>query len=197
MLGMKTEKLMRRLMALTYDKSGPTAWRAAEAIGALAAGHDAYERRDLVQRVLWMMRDESGGNAWSGPEIIGEVLRASHEGIEDLVPVLASFADEPFFLPGVLWALARIAQRKPGMVKQFTGLAVFNLGGPGPAQRAYSALLLGRLSEAQNHRGRIEALLKDRREVAFYEDTVLFKRTVGDLAALALKKPEAHAPGSR
>jgi len=122
--------VLRVLLSLTYDKTTLSTWRAIEAVGRLAQLMGPLEARQAAERLLWMMREESGGNPWSGPELLGEIIRARAGELQDLLPVLASFHEEPIFTEGVLWALGRVAQVAPGLVAPFEPLARMYLKQP-------------------------------------------------------------------
>lgn len=113
--------VIRHLISLSYDKGGSLSIRAIEAVGVLSGQMSAERARGLIQRILWMMRDESGGTAWSGPELIGAIVSENPALFEDIVPVLFSFHEEEIFTAGVLWAMARIARRRPDFVMPLSG----------------------------------------------------------------------------
>jgi len=61
-------RIINRLISLSYNKQIITAWRAMEAIGIISreiASYDPEFVRTLVGKLLWMIRDESGGIGWS------------------------------------------------------------------------------------------------------------------------------------
>ena len=116
-LSKKDRSVMRILLALTYDKKALLSRRAIEAIGEITSSMPPEEARQVIQRVLWMMREESGGCAWSGPEILGEIVRGNPKPFEDIVPIIASFYEEEIFKSGVIRALERIAEVRPGLAR--------------------------------------------------------------------------------
>jgi hypothetical protein len=140
-------QVLRVLLSLTYDKTTLSTWRAIEAVGRLAQLMGPLEARQAAERLLWMMREESGGNPWSGPELLGEIIRARAGELQDLLPVLASFHEEPIFTEGVLWALGRVAQVAPGLVAPFEPLARMYLASPQAALRGRALLLLRTLGK--------------------------------------------------
>lgn len=173
--------LLSHLVAMTYDKGDVISWRAMEAIGAITARMSPDEGRTVIQKVLWMLRDESGNNAWSGPEILGEILRGNPEPYRDVIPVLVSFHEEEFFLPGTLWAMYRIAMRWPGLIEPFSDIALEHIASPNPSARGYAALVLARLGKPFPDR----AIETDEHEVLYYSEGTLTRKPVRELLRIA------------
>jgi methylated-DNA-[protein]-cysteine S-methyltransferase len=173
--------VLRHLVSLTYDKSGVICWRAIEAVGIITAAMTKTEASDALNRVLWMMRDESGGNPWSAPELIGEIIRNTPERFAGIVPILASFHEEELFRPGVLYALARIAEASHGLVLPYRELAFLYLNHRDPACRG-GALLVMRALADDTYSPSVAKLVGDKEEFVYYEEGRLVKTTVGELA---------------
>ncbi len=162
---------------MTYDIEDLMSWRAMEAIGAVTARMPADEAREVIQKVLWMMREESGNSTCSAPDILGEILRANPKPFHDIVPVLVSFHEEEFFRTGVLRAMSRIAERWPGLIEPFAGIAMEYLQAPGPPVRGYAALVLRALGKPLPG-GSIEA---NEATVMLYDGSSLTEKPVKDL----------------
>jgi hypothetical protein len=172
--------LYRNLVAMTYDKDDVISWRAMEAVGAIAAQLSPEEGRDLIQKLLWMLREESGNNAWSAPEILGEVLRANPKPYQDIVPILVSFHDEEFFRPGVLWAMARIAQRWPELIEPWAGIAREYTDSQDPLTRGYASFVLGTLGMPMTG----TALESDDTEITLYDEGKLVRKPIRELLGI-------------
>lgn len=183
----KDPSVLRRLIALTYDRDSTLCWRAIEAIGEVSAEMSAEEARRLLQRLLWMMRDESGGNPWSAPDIIGEIIRAHIDSLSDVIPVVASFHDEEIFRKGVLRAIGRIAEKRADLCQPFGELLAGYLRHPEPEVRGAALFALGALSSDGKWRQAIESCLNDKAEINFYIDGMLRRITVSEIAEQALK----------
>lgn len=180
-LSRKKRSVVRRLIAMTYDRDDEISWRAMEAVGRIAGALPADRGREFIQRILWMMREESGTNAWSSPYILGEILRENPKPYEDIVPILTSFHEEEFFTAGVLWALARIAERWPHLVEPHAGVAREQMSSPDPTVRGYAALLMGVLGREFP----LEIFAGDETEIPLYRDGSLIRKPLADLAAEA------------
>lgn len=87
--------------------------RAAEAMGRTAAVCGAERAREAVRRLLWMMNDESSNYAPNAPDALGEILLNRPELMDEIAPILHSFADTPPFEAGVMRAARRLAALPP------------------------------------------------------------------------------------
>jgi len=179
-LSRRKRNLFRRLMAMTFDKYDVLAWRAMEAVGAVTADLPPEEGREVIQKILWMLREESGNNAWSAPEVLGEVLRANPKPYLDVVPVLVSFHDEGFFRAGVLWAMARIAQRWPELIEPWEPVAREYIDSDNPLVRGHAALVLSILGKPLP-----ESATSDDTEISVYENGSIVRKPIKALAYMA------------
>ncbi|MDY6953046.1 MAG: HEAT repeat domain-containing protein [Thermodesulfobacteriota bacterium] len=170
-------------------------WRAVTAMGAVVA-HLAQQNmesaRVIMRRLIWMLNDESGGIGWGVPEAMGESI-ASHEGLaREYVRVLISYVNEEGnFLEyeplqrGAVWAVARVAQARPGLVQEAIPHLIRALDVQDPAICGLAAWALG-LLRAQAARPQIQGLLEDNREISFYVDGRLRHGSVSNIAKEAL-----------
>lgn len=191
----KESSVIRHLISLTYDRKKTLCWRAIEAIGIVSSAMNSDEARKLAQRVLWMMREESGGNPWSAPDILGEIVRAHPDALSDIAPIIASFHDEGIFTEGVLKAIGRIAEARPGLSEPFKDIISGYLDDTAPPVRGCAVYAMGRLlaiaAERPGQKG-LETIagesLNDRAELDFYLDGDLKRVTVAELARLTLAR---------
>lgn len=180
----KNRGVLRSLISLTYDKENIICWRAIEAAGLVAADMPRQEARAALDRVLLMMRDESGCNAWSAPETVGEIIRNRPEWFATAVPVLASFHTEDMFRAGVLFALSRIAEKAPELVRPHRELACRYLKSNSPEVKGSALLLLKSLGDGESCAGLIKDTLADEGKFRYYEDHNFVEKPLKDLAAL-------------
>ena len=178
--------LVRALVSLLYDPDPLLRWRAVSAIGELAAA--APERaRPLVTRLLWTLNDESGGIGWTSAPALGEIGRNAPALLRDGVRVVVHYLEDPTLLPGVLWAIGRLAPAFPGetreVVPELTGL----LGSREPAVRAHAARALGMIGD-RSAAGGLARLEGDAAGATLYADGELVTRDVQDWAREALGK---------
>ncbi len=133
-LSKKNRSALRTLISLTNEETDISR-KAIEAIGKITSTMFPDEARKVIQRILWMMRAESGSSLRSGPEIIGEIVRANPEPFADIVPIIASFHGEEFFIVGVLRAMGRLAEVMPEMITPFKGIILGYAEDPDPEVR--------------------------------------------------------------
>jgi|GEM_PF-293299 len=109
----KTERMaVRTLSSLLFDGDRLVCWRAAEALGRVAAlecERDPEKIRRLLRRLFWQLNDESGNLGWYAPQAIAEILANAPSFLAEHARVLVSFLPEEPFEIGVRWGLARIA----------------------------------------------------------------------------------------
>lgn len=184
-LSAQERNIFRTLISLTYSKEEVLCWRAIEGIGIVSgvlAGQDVSRIRNLAQRLLWMLRDESGNNAGSAPEILGEIVRNRPDSFADIAPIIASFHDEDMLRKGVLFAMNRIAEKRPDL---FAGTPVGFLSGfladGDPTVRGLAALLAGRLGKRELLPV-IERMKDDASPATLYRDGDLVTLPVGQIA---------------
>ena len=183
-------KIVRVLISLSYDKDDVVSWRAMEAIGLLTAKislSDPDLVRNIVNRLLWMIRDESGGIGWSVPEILGEIVRNNPKLCADIAPIIASFHEELMLTAGVLRAIGRIGRLDNYFLDHAAPIVLSYLGANEPLLRGCAAWAAGEL-RASGAVDALEQLRNDAATLPFYEGGELLKKTVGELAAEAIRK---------
>lgn len=176
---------IRYLRRLLYDPDELVRWRAVEALGLTAArlaGRDPEAVRVLLRNLLWTINEESGGIGWGAPECIGEIVYRLPEMVPEYASIILSFAEEEMLRRGVLWAAGRIAQARPGLVREaLPELTVF-LDDPDPVVRGYTLRLLGILGEKVDFE-RHAHLRDDRSSVPVYANGRLEEVALADLAS--------------
>ncbi|MBW2083914.1 MAG: hypothetical protein JRI39_12750, partial [Deltaproteobacteria bacterium] len=82
------------------------------------------ESGGILRRLMWQLNDESGGIGWGCPEAMGEILARNRKLAEEFAPIVVSYVREDGnFLeyealqPGAIWAVGRLAQAWPDLVK--------------------------------------------------------------------------------
>lgn len=176
------------LQSLLFDPVEAIRWRAAEAVGRVAAVRarkDLETVREMLRRTLWLMNDESGGILWLGPQVLGAVLANVPELCDEFLGVLASFLEEDPFRTDVRWALWRVALSQPAAVAQVAADALAaSLSDANPAVRGKAALALATVSGPEA----TSALAQDRAPILLFDPrTGEFRTaTVGEAASGAL-----------
>jgi hypothetical protein len=138
------------LVRLSYDKETLAGWRAIKAVG-LASKEliitDYEFLRETVRKLLWSLSDESGGIGWSAPELLGEIVCSDPERFSDIIPLIAQVYDveEKVFRPGVVYALARIAETAPEQIAVYQRIAIMSLADKDPLMKIYGLELVDHL----------------------------------------------------
>ncbi len=144
----ENRKALSLLIRMAYDKETLVGWRAIKAVGrvakALCITHSEY-LRITMRKLLWSLSDESGGIGWAAPELLGEIVCSDPEGFADIVPLIAVVYDieEQTFRPGVVYALARVAEVSPEMVANYQKVIIRSLVDKNPLIKIYALDLLG------------------------------------------------------
>ncbi|MDA8169168.1 MAG: hypothetical protein M0Z59_05640 [Nitrospiraceae bacterium] len=186
LLGKTDKTLLRRLIALTYDKTALVCWRAIRAFGLLSRQMRQTDAKAAIDRLMTMMRDESGGNPWSAPEMIGEVIKHNPRTFSHMVPILVSFRDEEMFTAGILSALAQLAVTAPDLVLPYRELAFLYLHS-GSAELRGNALLVMRNLKDGTYAGEIRKMVDDSAGFSYFDGEGIVETSVGKLAAETLQ----------
>lgn len=145
-------KGLSALVRLSYDKDTLVGRRAIKAMGLAArelVRTDFAFLRETCRKLLWSLTDESGGIGWSAPELLGEIVSADPKRFADIIPLIAEAysVEEDVFRPGVVYALARIAESAPASVLEQQKIIIFSLCDKEPLARFYGLRLLGLIWE--------------------------------------------------
>ena len=189
----KTSRTLSALITLTYSDDSLVCWRSIDAIGRCAEKLSTQRPRifrNYLQRLFWMMSDESGSVVPHAPEIIGEIIRSNPDAFHDCIPLTISLLslepeDLPRFLPGVLYALARIGPVSPSGIKGAAEGIERSLASPDPQARAMAVLCLG-CNGWKRTLLRHSALARDSEGACIYEDEKILSTTVAKLYRNAL-----------
>jgi hypothetical protein len=170
-------------------------WRAVKAIGEVVkkvAEEDMESARVIMRRMIWNLNDESGGIGWGLPEAMGEVM-AQHQGLAgEYVMILKSyiredgnFLEHPPLQRGVLWALGRLAQEKPELLKNVTVHVRPFLSSPDAVLRGLAAWTMGLLGGSKGDTA-LAPLESDETEVTLYLNGTERNYRISELARKAL-----------
>ncbi len=135
------------LVRISYDKETLAGWRAIKAVGLAAkelVKTDFEFLREAVRKLLWSLSDESGGIGWSAPELLGEIVSADPKRFSDIIPLIAQVyeIEEEVFRPGVVYALARIAETAPERVAVYQKIILMSLAEKDPLINIYGLELI-------------------------------------------------------
>jgi hypothetical protein len=189
------------LVRISYDKETLAAWRAIKAVGLAAkelVKTDHEFLRETVRKLLWSLSDESGGIGWSAPEFLGEIVSADPKRFSDIIPLIAQVyeVEEEVFRPGVVYALARIAETAPEQVAVYQKIAMMSLADKNPLLKIYGLELVERLWQtairenlwSPEYRRRvmslIESISSDTEVVWIYKNDGFISYEVGEISKI-------------
>ena len=144
----ENRKALSLLIRMAYDKETLVGWRAIKAVGRVAkvlgTAHNEF-LRIAIRKLLWSLSDESGGIGWAAPELLGEIVCSDPEGFADIVPLIAEVynIEEQTFRPGVVYALARVAEVAPELVANYQKVIIRSLVDKNPLTKIYALDLVG------------------------------------------------------
>jgi HEAT repeat protein len=182
-------RVVRALVSLLYDPDELVRWRAVSALGRLAGAHPDLAG-PLVTRLYWSLNDESGGIGWMSAPALGEIGRRAPQLLSQCVRPLVRYLDEPFLLPGALWAIGRLAQAYPAETREVVPEVAEFCGSADPVVRAQAAHALGQVGDGRAHSALVE-LGKDEHPVRLYEGDQLVTKQVREWAGEALARLRA------
>ncbi|RTZ97311.1 MAG: hypothetical protein DSY90_07935 [Deltaproteobacteria bacterium] len=119
-------QVVNPLFSFFYHIDEQIRWRAIIAMGVVVAEMaetDPESARVVMRRLMWNLNDESGGVGWGSPEAMGEILARSPLLAAEFSHILVSYLREDMnylehegLQRGLLWGLARLAERQPTRV---------------------------------------------------------------------------------
>lgn len=195
------------LLACLLEPDPLTRWRAVTAFGAVLARLAADRLEDarmFMRQLMWRLNEESGNIAWGVPEAFGEILARQPALAAEFHRVLASYIHErdcptgdnylelDSLRRGVHWALARLAEVRPELVRPAVTDLLKALTDGDPQCRGLAARALGLVlplltsAQADVVRGRLAPLTGDDASLDFYGGGALRATTVAALVRQAL-----------
>jgi len=182
--------VLRRIQRLLYSPDDKLKWKAIKALAKacfLISDHKPSQVGDLFRRLLYASNDSAAAN-WGSIEAMGEIIYNLPTLYGSFLPHLIGLINDPPSRPAIMWALGRIAQKHPELVRSHAFFVMFDLlQDSDPDTRAYAAWALGCL-KAQEAQGGLKKLLEDHEQVTIYDGSSFHETTIGEIANDALKK---------
>jgi hypothetical protein len=181
--------VLRKIQRLLYSTDEMLTWKAITTLGAVA-GALATDRPalvgDLVRRLLLASGDSAATN-WGSIETIGEIIRAQPKIYGSFVRHILVFVNDPPSCPAVLWAIGRIGELHPRVVRSSSFFALFALlKNPEPKVRGHAVWAFGRM-KAQEALKAIQGMMDDTEELTLFDGQTIMYKTVGELASEAVE----------
>ncbi len=139
------KKMINALLCFLFETNEVIRWRAVRGVGIIvsAIAEKAMEpARTIMRRLIWSLNDESGGIGWGAPEALGEIMAENETLAREYYRILVSYIDENGNLlenneleRGVMWGINRLAQKKPELLREWTGPVLAQLKSPDPVKK--------------------------------------------------------------
>lgn len=120
-------KVINPLISFLCHKDPDIKWKAIRCGGEVVSElsrKDMENARIIIRRLMWQLNDESGGIGWGVPELLGEVMYLNEELSKEYINILISYIradgnylETPPLRQGAVWAIGRVAERDPLLVK--------------------------------------------------------------------------------
>ncbi len=187
--------VLRKIQRLLYSTDEMLMWKAIITLGAVA-GALATDRPslvgDLVRRLLLASGDSAATN-WGSIETIGEIIRAQPKIYGSFLRHIVGFVNDPPSCPAVLWAIGRIGELHPQVVRsnEFFGLFVL-LKNAEPKIRGLAVWALGRM-KAKEALKAIKEMVDDTEELRLFDGQSIRCTTISELAREAVERIEGRS----
>ncbi len=178
-------RIINPLLGFLFEIDESTRWRAVRSVGitvSAIAGEDLEPAREIMRRLIWSLNDESGGIGWGAPEALGEIMAENEKLAREYHRILVSYIDEngnPLendpLERGVMWGICRLAQKRPALLRDWTGPIFVQLKSSDPVKRGLALkTLLWLAPDALPEPGRlaplIRPLLDDPSQIRTFQD---------------------------
>ncbi len=192
-MALQDPTVLRKIERLLYAPD-ETRWNAILTLGGVAGGiatHRPSLIGDLVRRLVYATND-SAAASWGAVETLGEIIRALPDLYGSFLRHILAYLKEPTLRVPVLWAVARIGELHPQLVRANAFFAIFDLlDDRDPDVRGHAVWALGRI-KAREALSKIRSLTKDAETAIVFDGQTLVQRTVADLAAEAVERIERN-----
>jgi hypothetical protein len=203
-LDIPPERIISPLLCFLYETDEVIRWRAVRGVGITvsAMAEKALESaRVIMRRFLWSLNDESGGIAWGAPEAMGETMAENETLAREYHRILVSYIDEdgnPLdnddLERGAMWAIGRLAQKRPELLLERTRPILRQLNSPDPVKRGLALrtllFMVAQPSwsgiETERLEPLIAPLLEDQTAIRIFQDGAFVEHKIGRLAAQLL-----------
>jgi hypothetical protein len=187
--------VLRKIQRLLYSTDEMLMWKAITILGAVA-GALATDRPslvgDLVRRLLLASGDSAATN-WGSIETIGEIIRAQPKIYGSFVRHILGFINDPPSCPAVLWAIGRIGELHPRVVRSSEFFALFaHLTNSEPKIRGHAVWAFGRM-KAKEALKAIQEMADDTEELRLFDGQSIRYTTVSKLASEAVERIEGRS----
>lgn len=181
-------KTLRLLQRLLYDVDEARRWKTASIIGqtcSVVATKMPGQVSELIHRLFEACSD-SAAAPWGMIETLGEVIAGRPDIFGAFTRHLLNYMGDDSTQIQVVWALSRIAEKRPDLIRETPFFNLFHfLQHPKAEMRGQVVQLLGRIRASEVSMQLME-LSNDQETLVIWEDGVAVTYTVSDLVKVAL-----------
>jgi len=143
---------------------------------------------DFIRTLLFVAND-SAQAGWGAIESLGEIIRHNPKIFGTFVQhILGFITSDPGHIPAVLWAIGRIGELHPQLVRASSFFALFDLlSHSDPIIRGHAVWALGQIRAKEAERT-VSNLRDDRAELGLFDGAEFKYITVGELAQKAIER---------
>ena len=205
-------KIISPLLCFLVASDEQTRWRAVRGVGitvSAIASTAPGAAREIMRRLIWSLNDESGGIGWGAPEAMGEIMAENESLAFEYHRILVSYIDEKgnplendLLERGVLWGIARLAQKRPRLLRDWVDPIAAQLKSSDTVKRglALKALLWLARSENVPEPGRLAPLLRplqaDPSEIRTFQESSFVRLKIGRMSRELLSLPGFSSPSA-
>ena len=200
-------RIINPLLCFLPEIDELTRWRAVRGVGitvSAMARTGLESAREIMRRLIWSLNDESGGIGWGAPEAMGEIMVENETLAIEYHRILLSYIDEngnplenDLLERGVMWGIGRLSQKRPELLRDWTGPILAQLKSPDAVKRGLALrtlLWLARSREWLPEPGRLaklfDPMLEDQSAVRIFQDGSFVQYGIDSMARELLSLPD-------
>ena len=185
----KDKRIIRYIQRLIYSADDLIRMRATDAMGKAAAVISDYDPGSISKLLknLFISITDTAASSWGAIDAIGEIISNRTRLYASYTPQLYPFIADRELLPEVLRALSKITEAEPAPFKKICFRLLHLLKDENPEILAYSINIMGNL-KAKEAASDLITLVNDKTEIKVYCNGNFIKKTIGELADIAVKK---------
>jgi hypothetical protein len=190
MLCYDNKKTLRLLQRLLYDIDDARRWKTAWIIGqtcAVVASKMPGQVSEMIHRLFEACSD-SAAAPWGMIETLGEIIAARPDVFGAFTRHLLNYMGDESTQVQVVWALSRIAEKRPDLIRETPFFNLFHfLQHPKAEMRGQVVQLLGRIRASEVSMQLME-LSDDQESLVIWEGGDAVEFTVSELVKVALSQ---------
>ncbi|MEW6184016.1 MAG: DVU0298 family protein [Bacillota bacterium] len=182
------KKIVRHLQRLLCTNDELLRFRAIDILGkasVAAAATDPATVVALLQGLFYPFTYSNASN-WGAIEAIGEIIASIPTLFAGYIGRVVQFLDDEQLRPRALWALGRIAQVRPDLLRKTTSRVLPFVNSADPETRGYAVWFLANMRTPEARQSLME-VQGGSEEISIYEEGIITKTTVGELVAKVLQ----------